>query len=40
MDGIDSYTCKCKENYMGDNCETSELETRLHDVVLYLKIGH
>ena len=24
VDGINSYTCKCKENYMGKNCETSK----------------
>ena len=25
VDGINSYTCKCRENYIGENCETSEL---------------
>jgi hypothetical protein len=24
VDGINSYKCKCKDNYMGDNCETSK----------------
>ena len=24
VDGINSYRCKCKENYVGENCETSK----------------
>ena len=24
-DGVNSYTCKCKPGYQGDNCETGDI---------------
>ena len=29
MDGVNSYTCQCRDGYSGANCETSEYLTRI-----------
>ena len=48
VDGINSYRCKCKENYVGENCETSKcimfqamnLSLLKFDVVFFLNCCH